>query len=77
MRKYLFLLFLLTVSVFGAVSKDNTQILTVASKEPGDQLVASTTSGMSGVIIKWVKEDSLKIEKLQFYLKMKLVIQKK
>mgnify|MGYP003622283177 CR=1 FL=1 len=66
MKKYLFLLlvFLFQVLGFGAGAKDSSQVLATASKEPGYQLVASTTSGMSGVMIKWIKEDSLKTGKV-------------
>ena len=61
MKKYLFLLLIFLFSTLGfSVAKDSPQVLMTASKEPGYQLVASTTSGMSGVIVKWVKEDSLK-----------------
>ena len=61
MKKYLFLLLIFLFSTLGfSAAKNSPQVLMTASKEPGYQLVASTTSGMSGVIIKWIKEDSLK-----------------
>ena len=61
MKKYLFLLLIFLFSTLGfSAAKNSPQVLMTASKEPGYQLVASTMSGMSGVIIKWIKEDSLK-----------------
>ena len=66
MKKYLFyvVIFLFSVLSFSAGKKESAQILATPSKEPGYMLTVTTTSGMSGVMIKWIKEDSLKTGKV-------------
>ena len=67
MKKYLFyvVIFLFSVLSFSAGKKESAQILATPSKEPGYMLTVTTTSGMSGVMIKWIKPDSLKTGKVK------------
>ena len=62
MKKYFFIVLIFAFSMFSfsASNKEKVKLLAVASEDSNYMMTATTVSGMSMVMIKWIKPDSLK-----------------
>ena len=65
MKKCFFIVLMFVFSIFSFSAKEEEQALMIKSEELNYTMIAFSVSGRPGVIIKWIKEDSLKNGKVK------------